>query len=69
MNPKLISLVFLLSLTAACEEAKKPPPPSPPTVYVAPVVRRDVPLYIEAVATLDGYDNADIRARVRGRCV
>lgn len=66
MNPKLISLVFLLSLTAACEEAKKPPPPSPPTVYVAPVVRRDVPLYIEAVATLDGYDNADIRARVRG---
>jgi membrane fusion protein (multidrug efflux system) len=35
-------------------------------VYVAPVVKRDVPLYVESVAALDGYDNADIRARVRG---
>jgi membrane fusion protein (multidrug efflux system) len=40
--------------------------PSPPLVYVAPVVKRDVPLYIDSVAVLDGYDNADIRARVRG---
>ena len=30
------------------------------------VERRDVPLYIEAVGSLDGYVNADIRARVRG---
>ncbi|HKU37593.1 MAG TPA: efflux RND transporter periplasmic adaptor subunit [Polyangiales bacterium] len=30
------------------------------------VVRKDVPLYVEAVASLDGYVNADIRARVRG---
>ena len=30
------------------------------------VARRDLPLYIEAVASLDGYVNADIRARVRG---
>jgi membrane fusion protein (multidrug efflux system) len=35
-------------------------------VFVAPVIRRDVPLFIEAVGNLDGYDNADIRARVRG---
>ncbi len=35
-------------------------------MYVSPVVRRDVPLYVEAVGSLDGYDNADIRARVRG---
>jgi len=52
---------------AACGESKKATgAPPPPTVYVATVARRDVPLYIEAVATLDGYDNADIRARVRG---
>jgi len=38
----------------------------PPTVYVASVARHDLPLYIEAVGTLDGYVNADIRARVRG---
>jgi len=29
-------------------------------------VQRDVPLYIEALGSLDGYVNADIRARVRG---
>ena len=31
-----------------------------------PSSKRDVPLYIESVGALDGYDNADIRARVRG---
>ncbi|MGO9833154.1 MAG: efflux RND transporter periplasmic adaptor subunit [Polyangiaceae bacterium] len=66
MNPKLSSLFLLLALVQACDESKKAPPPSAPTVYVAAVARRDVPLYIEAVASLDGYDNADIRARVRG---
>ena len=40
--------------------------PPPPLVYVAPVVKRDVPLYSDTVATLDGYNNAEIRARVRG---
>jgi membrane fusion protein (multidrug efflux system) len=50
----------------ACGETKKPPPPPPPTVYVATVARRNVPLFIEAVGSLDGYVNAEIRARVRG---
>jgi membrane fusion protein (multidrug efflux system) len=54
-------------LLSACSEKKPPPgPPPPPLVYVAPVVRRDVPLYVDSVGSLDGYDNADIRARVRG---
>ncbi len=54
-------------LAVGCTENKGPPPaPPPPTVLVANVVRRDVPLYIDSVATLDGYVNADIRARVRG---
>lgn len=30
------------------------------------VVRKNVPLYVESIASLDGYINADIRARVRG---
>jgi membrane fusion protein, multidrug efflux system len=50
----------------ACEDAKKPPPPPPPTVYVAAVARRNLPLFVEAVGSLDGYVNAEIRARVRG---
>ncbi len=50
----------------ACGEPKKAPPPPPATVLVTPVVRQDVPIFIEAVGTLDGYVNADIRARVKG---
>jgi membrane fusion protein (multidrug efflux system) len=33
---------------------------------VSTVARRDVALFVESVGALDGYDNADIRARVRG---
>jgi membrane fusion protein (multidrug efflux system) len=54
------------SSAAACDVKKAPPAPPPPTVYVKNVVKKDVPLYVEAIGTLDGYDNADIRARVRG---
>jgi membrane fusion protein (multidrug efflux system) len=60
-----LALVSVL-LLGACAEAKKPPPPPPPTVLVASVSRRDLPIYIEAVGSLDGYVNAEIRARVRG---
>jgi membrane fusion protein (multidrug efflux system) len=41
-------------------------PPPPAQVGVVTIERKDVPLYIEAVGSLDGYVNADIRARVRG---
>ncbi len=61
------AIVFGAEALLACSETKKAAgPPPPPLVYVTTVVRRDVPLYTEAVATLDGYVNADIRARVRG---
>ncbi len=63
-----VAVVLLLgggSLTA-CDAKKTAAPPPPPTVLVAPVARRDVSLYIDAVASLDGYVNADIRARVKG---
>jgi membrane fusion protein, multidrug efflux system len=60
-----LALASALGL-GACAEAKKPPPPPPPTVLVATVAKRDVPIYIEAVGALDGYVNAESRARVRG---
>jgi membrane fusion protein (multidrug efflux system) len=67
LNAKpILALLFLSVAHAGCEAGKKPPPPPPPVVYVAPVERRDVPIFVEAIGTLDGYDNADIRARVRG---
>ncbi len=37
-----------------------------PEVEVATVVQRDVPVYSEWVATLDGYVNAQIRPQVSG---
>jgi membrane fusion protein (multidrug efflux system) len=40
--------------------------PPPQKVLFARVTRKDVPIFTEAVATVDGYVNADIRARVRG---
>jgi membrane fusion protein, multidrug efflux system len=56
-----------LGAFAACDEAKRAPPRPPPAqVGFVTVEKRDVPLYIEAVGSLDGYVNADIRARVRG---
>lgn len=46
---------------------KKPPPPlPPPTVLVAPAVQQDLNLSAELIGTIDGYVNAEIRARVKG---
>ena len=38
----------------------------PPTVEVAQVEQRDVPIYGEWIGTLDGYVNADVKAQVSG---
>jgi membrane fusion protein (multidrug efflux system) len=65
MPRTMVALALALAL-GACGEAKKPPPPPPPTVMVTTLAKRDVPLFIEAVGSLDGYVNAEIRARVRG---
>jgi membrane fusion protein (multidrug efflux system) len=59
-------LVFGLAVGCAESKATTPAAPPPPTVIVAPVVRQDVPLFIEAVGSIDGFVDADIRARARG---
>jgi membrane fusion protein, multidrug efflux system len=66
--PKSAVVVLLMAgaLASCGESTAKPGPPPPPTVLVAEVAKQDVSLFVEAVATLDGYVNADIRARVRG---
>ncbi len=59
--------VAVVALTAGCGNSKKvAPPPPPPIVFVADAVRQDLPMFVEIVGTLDGYVNADIRARVKG---
>src|SRR6202041_1650599 len=61
------SAAGLLLLLTAC--AKKPSGPihaAPMQVSVATVEERDVPLYGDWVATLDGYVNAQIQPQVSG---
>jgi len=61
------TLVLGQSSPFLCACGKKPAPdPPPPAVEVAAVVQQDTPIYSEWVATLDGYINAQIQARVSG---
>ena len=66
----LLFSIFLSSLATlalpACQEGKAKTAAPVPRVVVAPASRRDMALTVDAVSTLDGYVNADIRARVRG---
>jgi membrane fusion protein (multidrug efflux system) len=60
-----VGMCLLLS-GAGCEEKETAPPPSPPEVEVTDVVQRDVPIYQEWVAQLNGQVNADITPKVQG---
>ena len=63
-------VLFLLPVTvvfvAGCESPKAASPVPSPEVEVASVVQKDVPIYSEWVATLDGYVNAQIQPQVTG---
>ena len=58
-------IILTTCLTACSRKAEQTGPP-PPTVSVATVTPRDVPIVKEGVATLDGFINATISARVQG---
>jgi membrane fusion protein (multidrug efflux system) len=60
-----VIIAVLLPLTGCATKTEAAPPP-PPEVQVVPVEQKDVPIYGEWVATLDGYVNADIRPQVTG---
>ena len=64
MKPQLVIVLALAACTK--KEAAPAGPPPPASVTVTTVEKRDVSLYIESVGSLDGYVNADIRARVKG---
>src|SRR5690349_23443974 len=62
--------VVLLVLPEACEnKSVSAAPGAPPTVQVVEVTQRDVPVYHEWIATLDGYVNAVIQPQVSGYLV
>jgi membrane fusion protein (multidrug efflux system) len=58
--------VSLLALLAGCEVKSAPPPPGPPDVTVVNVSQKDVPIYGDWVASLDGFVNATIQPQVSG---
>jgi membrane fusion protein (multidrug efflux system) len=64
VTTKVVAGVLALMAAAGC---KKPPPPiPPPTVLVAPAVQQDLSRSSEFVGSIDGYVNAEIRAREKG---
>jgi membrane fusion protein, multidrug efflux system len=72
-EPRSVRFVAGVSITlfaglalVGCTPAKKASSAPPPMVLVSPAVRQDVSLYTKAVASIDGYINAEIRARVKG---
>jgi RND family efflux transporter MFP subunit len=64
-GPAFLCCFLIVAQCAGCGE-KKPPPGAAPQVQVVPVVQRDVSIYSEWVATLDGYVNAQIQPQVSG---
>jgi RND family efflux transporter MFP subunit len=71
MNPrsylaKTLSIALFLGLSACEQKSEHAEAPPPPEVLVTQVVKADVPIVRQWVGTLNGSDNADIRARVNG---
>jgi hypothetical protein len=62
----MIVSMFLLLVGIGCEEKERAAPPTPPEAEVTDVVQRDVPIYQEWVAQLNGQVNADITPKVQG---
>jgi len=62
-----LAVLALTLLTVGCSAtASAPGGFPPPTVELATVVQKDIPIYREWIGTLDGYVNAPIKAQVNG---
>jgi membrane fusion protein, multidrug efflux system len=70
MATRASSMILVFGVTAAALGAacKKPVAvaPAPPEVYVAAVVQKDVPVYLDLVGQTEGSQDVDVRARVEG---
>lgn len=68
MKTAALSIVLVAVLaTASCQKQQAAPGPPPPTaVNVVEVAQRDVPIYGDWVATLEGFQNAQIQPQVSG---
>jgi membrane fusion protein (multidrug efflux system) len=57
---------FALTLIAFGCSKPAPPAAQPPNVEVAEVIKRDVPIYVEAIGQTRGQEEVEVRARVQG---
>ncbi|MFZ3246257.1 MAG: efflux RND transporter periplasmic adaptor subunit [Candidatus Acidiferrales bacterium] len=65
-----IAVLFAAAATVGCgRRAESAPPPPAPSVEVATVVQKDVPVQGQWVGTLQGYVNAQIQPQVTGYLV
>jgi RND family efflux transporter MFP subunit len=62
----LTCVIFTLAGSVGCNKNVSAAPAPPPTVQVTDVIQRDVPIYHEYLATLDGFVNAQIQPQVSG---
>jgi membrane fusion protein (multidrug efflux system) len=62
----IVALSGLVATSALGCGKKEGPAAAPPEVYVADVVQRDVPVYMELVGQTRGSQDVEIRARVEG---
>lgn len=62
----LLYLPCIALIIAGCSKAEQPKTARPPTVEIAEVEQRDIPVSQEWVGTLDGMINAQILAQVTG---
>jgi len=63
---KALALAVIISVLGCEKKVAETGPPAPPEVLVTQVISGDVPVIRSWVGTLDGSENADIRARVTG---
>jgi membrane fusion protein, multidrug efflux system len=63
---KALGIAVVFSFSGCQKKTVQTEAPSPPEVLVTEVVKGDVPTVGEWVGTLDGEENAEIRARVTG---
>ena len=66
LTMKLASFLLAGLVGLSCAKKAAPPPSPPPSVEIATVIQKDVPITKEWIGSLDGYVNADIRPQVTG---
>jgi len=62
---RIVALAAAAVIGVACGKKEAPPPP-PVEVKVAPVLQRDVPVYIDVLGQTRGSTEIEVRARVEG---